>query len=75
MSELSNTRHIVPCQHKGARRVIYVVWEGEGNGEAQLELTMHRFGETEYDANATPAEHFRSIANLLKGAGFKEIKP
>jgi len=74
MTEVTGTRHIVPCRHRGAQKRIYVVWNGEGDGSAQLDLAMRRFGETEFDASATPAEHFRNIADFLKRAGFEEIK-
>ena len=75
MTEVTGTRHIVPCRHKGAQKRIYVVWHGEGDGATQLELAMRRFGETEFDANASPAEHFKNVSDFLRRAGFQEIKP
>jgi len=67
-------RHIVPCRHRGAEKRIYLVWEGEGDGRRELETAMTVFGETEFESDVAPSEHFQRIVLFLGRCGFKEIR-
>ena len=74
MTNAVTNRHIVPCRHKGAEKRIYVVWKGDDDGKTEMDSAMTKFGETEYDGDASPAEHFKKIVAFLLSHGFEEIK-
>ncbi len=74
MSEDRGKRHIIPCRHRGFYKRIYVVWKGDGDGKVELDSAMQGFGRAEYDPDASPSDHFKGIADYLRGRGFKMIK-